>query len=96
MFKENKNQVHCTLWLLRYKTVRKMKKKIGELNFGISYILQQTNAMLKILNVVINVSLKHTQSTHLHYHEPNHFISPLKTSNEAVNLSTTTELNHYY
>ena len=32
------------------------KKKIGELNFGINYILQQTNAMLKILNVVINVS----------------------------------------
>ena len=41
--------------------------------------------MLKIGNVVINVSLKH---------EPNHFISPLKTSNEAVKLSTTTELNH--
>ena len=39
--------------------------------------------MLKIGNVVINVSLKH---------EPNHFISPLKTSNEAVKLSTTTEL----
>ena len=73
------------------------KKEIGELNFGINnyYTLQQTNAMLKILNVVINVSLKHTQSTHLHYHEPNHFISPLKTSNEAVSLSTKTELNHW-
>ena len=27
MFKENKNQVHCTLWLLLYKTVKKIKKK---------------------------------------------------------------------
>ena len=41
------------------------KKKMGELNFGINnyYTLQQTNAMLKILNVVINVSLKHTVHT---------------------------------
>ena len=41
------------------------KKEIGELNFGINnyYTLQQTNAMLKILNVVINVSLKHTVHT---------------------------------
>ena len=94
MFKENKNQVNCTLWLLLYKTVNKIKKKeIVELNFGINYTLQQTIAMLKILNVVFNVSLN-TQSTHLQYHEPNHFISPLKTSNEALNLSTTTELNH--
>ena len=69
------------------------KKEIVELNFGINYTLQQTIAMLKKLNVVFNVSLN-TQSTHLQYHEPNHFISPLKTSNEAVNLSTTTELNH--
>ena len=33
MFKENKNRVHvhCTLWLLLYKTVKKIKKKeIGE------------------------------------------------------------------
>ena len=65
------------------------KKEIVELNFGINYTLQQTIAMLKMLNVVFNVSLN-SQSTH----EPNHFISPLKTSNEAVNLSTTTELNH--
>ena len=66
MFKESKNQVHCTLWLLLYKTVKKVKKKkkeIGELDFGIKYALQQTNAMLKILNVVINVSLKHTVHT---------------------------------
>ena len=39
------------------------KKEIGELNFDINYTLQQTNAMLKILNVVINVSLKHTVHT---------------------------------
>ena len=42
------------------------KKEIGELNFGINnyyYTLQQTNAMLKILNVMINVSLKHTVHT---------------------------------
>ena len=39
------------------------EKKIGELNFGMNYILQQANAMLKILNVVINVSLKHTVHT---------------------------------
>ena len=39
------------------------KKKIVELNFGINYTLQQTIAMLKILNVVINVSLKHTVHT---------------------------------
>ena len=65
MFKESKTQVLCTLWLLLYKTVKKIKKKteIGELNFGINYTLQQTNAMLKILNVVINVSLKHTVHT---------------------------------
>ena len=65
MFKESKNQLHCTLWLLLYKTVKKIKKKkeIGELNFGINYTLQQTNAMLKILNVVITVSLKHTVHT---------------------------------
>ena len=65
MFKENKNQVHCTLWLLPHKTVKKIKKKeeIGELNFCINYTLQQANAMLKILNVVINVSLKHTVHT---------------------------------
>ena len=64
MFKESKNQVHCTLWLLLYKTVKKiLNKEIGELNFGINYTLQQTNAMLKILNVVINVSLKHTVQT---------------------------------
>ena len=65
MFKESKNQVHCTLRLLLYKTVKKIikKKEIRELNFGINYTLQQTNAMLKILNVVINVSLKHTVHT---------------------------------
>ena len=41
------------------------KKEMGELNLGINnyYTLQQTNAMLKILNVVINVSLKHTVHT---------------------------------
>ena len=42
------------------------KKEIGELNFGINnhyYTLPKTNAMLKILNVVINVSLKHTVHT---------------------------------
>ena len=33
-----------------------VNKKIGELNFGINNTLQRTNAMLKILNVVINVS----------------------------------------
>ena len=65
MFKESINQLHCTLWLLLYKTVKKIKKKkeIVELNFGINYTLQQTNAMLKILNVVINVSLKHAVHT---------------------------------
>ena len=64
MFKESKNQVHCTLWLLLYKTVNKIKKKeIGELNFDINYTLQQSNAMLKILNVASNVSLKHTVHT---------------------------------
>ena len=41
-----------------------IKNEIGELNFGINYYtLQQTNATLKILNVVINVSLKHTVHT---------------------------------
>ena len=47
MFKESKNQVHCTLWLLPYKTVKNIKKKkeIGELNLDINYTLQQTNAM---------------------------------------------------
>ena len=41
------------------------KKEMGELNLGINnyYTLQQTNAMLKILNVVINVSLKQTVHT---------------------------------
>ena len=64
MFKESKNQVHFTLWLLLYKTVKKIKKReTGKLNFGINYTLQQTNAILKILNVVINVSLKHTVHT---------------------------------
>ena len=63
MFEENKNQVNCTLWLLLYKTVNKIKKEIVELNFGINYTLQQTIGMLKILNVVINVSLKHTVHT---------------------------------
>ena len=48
MFKESKNQVHFTLWLLFYKTVKKIKKReTGKLNFGINYTLQQTNAMLK-------------------------------------------------
>ena len=41
-----------------------IENEIGELNFGINYYtLQQTNATLKILNVVINVSLKHTVHT---------------------------------
>ena len=42
MFKESKNQVHCTLWLLLYKTVKKIiiKKEIGELDFGVNYTLQ--------------------------------------------------------
>ena len=42
---------------------KKKKEEIGELNFCINYTLQQANAMLKILNVVINVSLKHTVHT---------------------------------
>ena len=42
---------------------KKKKKEIEELNCGINYTLQQTNAMFKILNVVINVSLKHTVYT---------------------------------
>ena len=52
--------------LITVKNSRENKKKeMGELNFGINdyYTLQQTNAMLKILNVVINVSLKHTVHT---------------------------------
>ena len=71
------------------------KKEMGELNFGINnyYTLQQTNAMLKILNVVINVSLKHSPHIFITMSQTI-FLSPLKTSNEAVNLSTTTELNH--
>ena len=36
------------------------KKEIVELNFGINYTLQQTIAMLKILNVVFNVSRNST------------------------------------
>ena len=32
-----------------------VNKKIAELNFGIKNTLQRTHAMLKILNVVINV-----------------------------------------
>ena len=65
-FKKIKIKYNCTLWLLLCKTVKKIKKKeMGELNLGINnyYTLQQTNAMLKILNVVINVSLKHTVHT---------------------------------
>ena len=57
------------------------------------YTLQQTNAMLKILNVVINVSLKHSPHIFITMSQTI-FLSPLKTSNEAVNLSATTELNH--
>ena len=34
-----------------------VNKKNGELNFGIKNTLQRTRVMLKILNVVINVSL---------------------------------------
>ena len=43
---------------------KKKKKEIVELNFGINYTLQQTIAMLKILNTVFNVSLNtvHTSS----------------------------------
>ena len=65
MFKESKNEVHCALWLLLYKTVKKIKKRIWRVKFWYQYYytLQQTNAMLKILNVVINVSLKHTVHT---------------------------------
>ena len=65
MFKENKNQVHCTLWLLLYKMVKKIKKRNWEVKFWYEYYftLQQTNAILTILNVVINVSLKHTVHT---------------------------------
>ena len=63
MFKENTNQVHCILWLLLYKTIKKNKLIVKENKFkkiGINYTLQWTNAMLKILNVVIKiVSLKH-------------------------------------
>ena len=62
-------------------------KKNWRVKFWYQYYftLQQTNAMLTIVNVVINVSLKHTVHTSS-LHEPNHFISPLKTSNEALNL----------
>ena len=44
-----------------YKTVKKIKKRNWRVKFWYqyNYTLQQTNAMLKILNVVINVSLKH-------------------------------------
>ena len=64
MFKENTNQVHCILWLLLYKTIKKNKLIVNSREnkfkkIGINYTLQWTNAMLKILNVVINVSLKH-------------------------------------
>ena len=96
MFKESKNQLHCTLWLLLYKTVKKInnkKKEIGELNFGINYTLHRLMPCWKYW-MLWSMSLWNTQSTHLHYHEPNRFMSPLKPSNEAVNLSTTTELNH--
>ena len=33
MFKENKNQVNCTLWLLLYKTVNKIKKRNCKVKF---------------------------------------------------------------
>ena len=71
---------------------------MGELNFGINnyYTLQQTNAMLKNNTECCDQCLFETHSPHIFItmSHLNHFISPLKTSNEAVNLSTTTELNH--
>ena len=33
MFKENKKQVNCTLWLLLYKTVNKIKKRNCRVKF---------------------------------------------------------------
>ena len=33
MFKENKNQVNCTLWLLLYKTVNRIKKRNCRVKF---------------------------------------------------------------
>ena len=39
MFKESKNQVHCTLWLLLYKTVKKVKKK-KERNWRVKFWYQ--------------------------------------------------------
>ena len=55
-----------------------VNKKIGDLNFGINNTLQRTNAMLKILNAVINVSFSNGRYK-LHYHEPKHFISHSQT-----------------
>ena len=62
-----------------------VNKKIGELNFGTKNTLQRTHAMLKILNVVINVSFstgtyKPVHSSSLPSAKP--FYKPL--SNEAV------------
>ena len=68
-FKKIKIKYNCTFVIVvitvQNSQENNNKKEMGELNLGINnyYTLQQTNAMLKILNVVINVSLKHTVHT---------------------------------
>ena len=52
-----------------------VNKKIVELNFGINNTLQWTIAILKCCDQCLLVLARINQSTHLHYHEPNHFIS---------------------
>ena len=96
MFKESKNQVHCTLWLLLYKIV---KKKIQKRNRRVKFWYQlyiATDWCHAENTECCDQCLFETHSPHIFItmSHLNHFISPLKTSNEAVNLSTTTELNH--
>ena len=69
-----------------------VNKKIGELNFGINNTFK---GLMPCWNVVINVSFstgtyKPVHSSSLPWAKP--FYKPL--SNEAVYLSTRTELNH--
>ena len=71
--------MHIEAWIISMIVViavqnSQVNKKIGDLNFGINNTLQRTNAMLKMLNAVIDVSFSNG-TYKLHYHEPKHFIS---------------------
>ena len=63
MFKESKNQLHCTLWLLLYKTVNKIKKRNCRVKFWYQLYIATDYCHVENTECCVQCLFEHTVHT---------------------------------